>query len=182
LPDLEQTHPLWQSQGVCSRSIILKKKFVTRLIELLLLTLRYHITALEPKSANPGSWEGIGEMGCHKPARLPSHRLSRFPFFPVRGRAFSGLSLGAWKGGAAWADLGAGRTALEGARPRVARSMPLARSIPLATSVPALGFSPPPTGRPPGVSPDWGAQWGGGLAEAIHLPSFAHSERSDLRF
>ena len=44
------------------------------------------------------------------------------------------------------------------------------------------GIFPSPYREAPGVSPDWGAQWGGGLAEAIHLPSFAHSERSDLRF
>ena len=46
----------------------------------------------------------------------------------------------------------------------------------------SLGIFPSPSSEAPGIPPHWGAQWGGGLAEAIHLPSFAHSERSDLRF
>ena len=58
----------------------------------------------------------------------------------------------------------------------------ISKSHATSNSRASSGIFPSPYREAPGVSPHWGAQWGGGLAEAIHLPSFAHSERSDLRF
>lgn len=81
-------------------------------------------------------------MSPRSGARLPMPQLPVSPLLLPRFPAFPGLLLGTWKGGVTWADLGAGRTALEGARPRVASPVPLASLMPLATSMPTLNFPP----------------------------------------